>query len=192
MEPSPSIVSFALTTAVLAAVAGCRSGPATAEAPSEVATSKATPPCQEQRVATKVIVLEVERLDEPAARRVEAMLADKYSEGIISAVANPSTKLGTILASADSDITVASALDLVEALGFQTREGNEAAYEAAEADLCSWTLTIPVADAHVDGPLDGRGAYSTLQSLEASLDPLRNRFNQDRGRLRFIALLSPT
>ena len=35
-------------------------------------------------------------------------------------------------------------------------------------------------------------AQSTMQSLEESLSPLRDRFNDDQGKLRFIALLSPT
>jgi len=34
--------------------------------------------------------------------------------------------------------------------------------------------------------------HTPVQSLEASLDPLQARFNDEKGKLRFVALLSPT
>ncbi len=39
---------------------------------------------------------------------------------------------------------------------------------------------------------EGSAGGSPLQALDGSVDPLRNRFNDARGKLRFIAVLSPT
>ncbi len=181
MGSSPFRVWLGFSAAVLAGLTACRTeGKGEAGPPA--------PECEEQRIAAKLIVLAVDSMDQAAARRIETMLADEYDSGVVSALADPSTKLVTVLARADSDITIAASLDLLEALGLEAREADEAEYEAARASLASRTLAIPVSGGSA---IDG-AAQTCVQSLEASLTSLRSRFNADQGKLRFIALLSPT
>jgi hypothetical protein len=191
LHPVESVVTekvwyATLCLALAAALAGCRSTRAAPEP--EAAATQAAPPCEGERIAAHLFVLSVDGMDGAAARRIEALLADEFRAGIVSATADPSTELVTMLVRADADVTVGSASELLAGLGFRAREADEAAYAAARSDLASQTLAIPVTGSSVH---PGLGS-SSVESLEESLTPLRTRFNGDKGLLRFIALLSPT
>ncbi len=54
------------------------------------------------------------------------------------------------------------------------------------------TVLDPVAQAASPSAAAGMQHGTPLESLEGSASPLRERFNDDRGSLRFIAILSPT
>jgi len=182
---------FAMAT--LATMA-CRSGynasdDATARATRD--TERPAQPPSEGQCAAKLILLEVGEMDDAAAQRIEATLAERFGQGIISARAEPSTRLLTVLARADSAATVATAIDLVGTLGLHAHEASKEAYDEAVAEIGSGAQSTP-ATSHDASLAEGAHLHSPLHSLEDSLTPLRARFNEGKGRLRFITLLSPT
>jgi len=143
-------------------------------------------------VAATFIVLEVEGMDEAAASRIDSMLAGEYSEGIVSAVADTSTGLLTVLTRADSGMTAGAVIEELGGLGFEAREADEATYASAEPELLAHVLTVPAAGDRDEGASDVPNPDVLLQSLESSLEPLRSRFSEGKGGIRFVALLSPT
>jgi hypothetical protein len=145
-------------------------------------------------VAAKLIVLAVDGLEDSSSLRIEAALADRYSEGLVSAVAAADNDLVTILARADSHINVANTVAFLQTLGIKARESTDPEYQAAQSALAGRTIDVSTSAASLDGndPIQDDAGDSTLLSVGASLDPLRDRFNRNKGRLRFIALLSPT
>ena len=70
-------------------------------------------------------------------------------------------------------------------------EAGEEAYDDAVAEFGSGAQTTPATN-HEASLAEGPSPHSTLHSLEDSLTPLRARFNDSKGKLRFITLLSPT
>jgi len=151
-----------------------------------------SPPCNEQRVAAKLIVLAVERLDESASQHIRAALAERYNQGLFFAAAG--NDLVTILARTDSDINVANTVGFLQTIGIQAREATEQEYQAAESALTGRTIGVSASAVSLDeqGPSRHDAGDSPLRSLDASLDSLRDRFNRDKGKLRFVAILSPT
>ncbi len=197
MDSSRRAARCALGTAVLAAAAAC-AGPSSPPEPAPAAAAERpagqpAAPCEEERVAAKLLVLAVPGMDEAAAQRVEQALADRFADGLVAAVANRRNGLVTILARPDAGFTEADALDLFQTLGLDAREASQEERQAAQAALASEILVIPAARAS-SGPPAGEGSATgfPLQALDESVAPLRKRFNDARGKLRFIAVLSPT
>jgi len=188
-----------LAAATPFATAGCAKpshccAPGTVPTVSNDLAPMQSPPCNEERVAAKLIVLAVDGLDESASQRIQAALSERYNQGLISTAANPDNDLVTVLARADSDITVTKTVGLLQTFGIEAREGTEQESQAAESALATQTIVLSAsavsADGHGKSHLDA--GDSTLCSLSTSLDPLRDRFNRDKGKLRFVAILSPT
>lgn len=195
-----ALIVVAATTGL--GIAGCgrpsRSrAPGTVPSVSNDLAPAQSPPCADGRVAAKLIVLAVDGLVDSSSLRIEAALADRYSEGLISAAANPDNDLVTVLARADSDITVTITVALLQTLGIEAREATELEYQEAESALATRTIDLSASAVSVDAvdahaPSHHDAGNSTLHSLNSSLDPLRNLFNRDKGKLRFVAILSPT
>jgi hypothetical protein len=150
--------------------------------------------CNAHRVSAKVIVVAVEGLEMENAGRIGDALAQRYQAGFVGIAPDPRNKLITILTKVDSEADAAQALEIVRGLGFVAREASEEDHKTAQAALASIELTFPSngspGEKTDSAPKDS--ADPGIQSLGTSLDPLRNRFNADKAKLRFIALLSPT
>lgn len=178
----------------VAVLASCRSFTASPHPGGEETASDSVAPasCEGLRVAANLMVFAVDGMEEPEARRIEAGLADELGTDVLVVVADPAIDLVTLLASSDADVTAAETLDALRTLGFEAREGDEREYRASRENLASRTLTIPATVGAADRSNLRGSSLPIVQSLEDSLDPLRDQFNHDEGSLRVIAVLSPT
>lgn len=151
-------------------------------------------PCNAQRVSATLIVLKAEGLESESASRIGDALAERCQSGFVSFAADPQGGLITILAKVDSDATVAEAIEIVRGLGFDAREASDDEYQTALSALSESALSIQVS-AVPEGTVSAsanNAPDAPLHSLANSLDPIRDRFNRDKERLRFVAILSPT
>ena len=151
-------------------------------------------PCNAQRVAAELIVLKVEGMESESASRIGDALAEQYRFGFVSVSTDPQNDLVTILAKVDSDANAAKAIEIVKGLGFDAREASDDDYQTAQAALSAGEISIPISAVteETDSATADQTPDAPLQSLATSLVPLRDRFNRDKGRLRFVAILSPT
>jgi hypothetical protein len=141
-----------------------------------------------------VIVLAVEGLEAETATRIGDVLARRFQAGFVGIAHDPRNDLITVLARADSDATAAQTVEIVRGLGLKAREANEGEYDTAQAVLNTGELSITASSVSAEGvsASEALAAGSALQSLGAWLAPLRERFNRAKGKLRFVAILSPT
>jgi hypothetical protein len=137
-----------------------------------------------------LMVLLVDDLDATSADRITAILSAEYSSGVISANADPTKGLVTILARTDAGITVDRLIKLPGQHGFHAREADDDQYKRAESLLGA--MGNGAANPEADSNSSQTTEPGALISLADGLEPLQARFNQAKGAIRFIAILSPT
>ncbi len=154
----------------------------------------AEPACQDGAMRARMIVLHVDDIgDAAAAEKIAAAL--RAIKGIISVTPNDTTRCVRILADVDSAVTAERAVEYLGLAGYEASKGTDKQFEAElKAMRSGGTIALSatsVKKTEDTKPADA-GSPVEVASLAESLEPLEKRFNADKAKVRFVALLSPT
>ena len=140
------------------------------------------------------------RVDELAgesdAGKVAAAL--EAMKGVLHATADSQTKLVTVVAHQDAPVTAERVIQYLRLAGYEAAELSREQYDAElERTRNDAPMTMRYEAPQPDPTRQEMSPLSDatpveLVSLAESLDLLRERFNADKDKVRFIVLLSPT
>ena len=167
-----------------------------AAAPSETAAEDAS--CQDGNVRATVIALKLNELKKAQVERVEQALG--AVQGVMRASFNFDSKIMMVFVDVDGFASADKLLKYLELAGYAGTEASEQELERAlgamragdgmivfrreDASADARSVTFP------DTPAGGKLGEVTL--LTESVKPLRDHFNANKHKYRFVALLSPT
>ena len=166
-----------------------------------VALSESAAGCGNGAMRAKLIVLDVRESESD-----EALKALRAMKGVMYAEPVPDTHLVRVLGDTDS-VTVERVLEFLRLAGYEATEATEEEYDVAlkamqagggsvvirkleSDDSNAETGDFPETDAG-GLPKDSIEAFHVV-SLGDSIGPLKTRFNDEKDKPRFVALLSPT
>ena len=167
-----------------------------ATAPSATAAEAAG--CQDRSMRTAVIALKLKELQKAQVEGVEQALG--AVKGVMRASFNLDLKIMTVFVDVDGPASADKLLKYLDLAGYAGTEASEQELEQAlgamrtgdgmivfrrgEASADARSVTFP------DTPAGGKLGEVTL--LTESVKPLRDHFNANKHKYRFVALLSPT
>lgn len=172
---------------------------------SSVAAADQAPADCSGRFEARLIVLQVDELADPTDRE-RIVQAVRAVRGVLHAERIEDQRLLTVLADVHAErVTSARLVQYLELAGYSAKEADEKLRDEHARRLSGGNgqvIELPASavrdrvesasPATAPAGADRDGEAIVVSSLAESLDPLRERFNADKGKPRFIALLSPT
>ena len=165
-----------------------------AAAPSE--TDAGAAGCQGGSAKASVIALKLNELQEAQVERVEQALS--AVKGVMLASFDLDSKIMTVFVDADGPASADKLLKFLELAGYDGTEASEQELEQAlDAMRTGGAIVIrreeESADARTVTFEDAEGGkMGDVTILAESVKPLRDHFNANKDKYRFIAILSPT
>lgn len=156
----------------------------------QVASAKSSG-CTGSSIRAERIVLEVSGLSDPATAATVARALGAM-KGAIRATADADSGLVQLLADTKSELTAERAIEFLSLSGYEAKEAIDGKHEKTTSPKRIQTGSNRT---NRESDMTGQGSNGSsfeLTSLAESLEPLRDHFNANKDKLRFVALLSPT
>jgi hypothetical protein len=150
--------------------------------------------CRGGRVRAAFIALELDEVTDTQGPDVEKAVS--AVPGVMRAAMNVRTEVLSVIADAHADVTAERLVALLRTAGYTAREADEQKHERAlEAMRAGGAIVLAsdhAAPSDAAGDPDKGARMGNLTIIDDTLNPLRDRFNADKDKHRFVAILSPT